>query len=65
MEVDGRKVDKDVMCTLPTLAWSPAAMLPLLLSFTRNTAYVTNRNINDDLQYIQQQEETQFPRTKY
>ena len=41
VEVDGKEVDKGVVCTLPTLAWSPAATLPLLFSFTSNTAYTT------------------------
>jgi hypothetical protein len=57
-------VDKMLLFTLPMLAWYTAATLPLLLSFTSNTAYVTKRNINDDLQYIQQQEGTQFPKDK-
>jgi hypothetical protein len=39
VEVDEREVDKDVVVPLSTLAWSPAATLPLLFSFTRNTAY--------------------------
>ncbi len=41
MEVDEREVDKDVISELPTLAWSPAATLPLLLSFTSISAYTT------------------------
>ena len=40
----------------------PAATLPLLLSFTRNTAYTTKRNNNDEIQYIQKKEGTQFPK---
>ena len=62
VEVDRREVDKGVVVPLSTLAWYTAAMLPLLLSFTRNTAYPTKRNNNDDLQYIQSIEGTQFPK---
>jgi hypothetical protein len=32
--VDGREVDNDVVVPLPTMAWSTATMLPLLLSQT-------------------------------
>ena len=49
VEVDRREVDKMLKYTLPTLAWYTAATLPLLLSFTRNTAYPTKRNNNDEI----------------
>jgi hypothetical protein len=39
VEVDGKKVDKMFVFHFSTLAWSTAATLPLLLSFTRNSAY--------------------------
>jgi hypothetical protein len=62
LEVDGKEVDKVLLFHLSTLARSPAATLPLLLSFTRNTAYTTKRNNNDEIQYIQTMEGTQFPK---
>jgi hypothetical protein len=62
VEVDGKEVDKGVIVPLSTLAWFPAATLPLLLSLTRNTAYTTKRNNNDEIQYIQTMEGTQFPK---
>jgi hypothetical protein len=51
------------MCsTSPRLLGLTAATLPLLLSFTRKTAYTTKRNINDEIQYVQTIEGTQFPK---
>jgi len=41
LEVDGKEVDKVMLFHLSTLARSPAATLPLLFSFTSNTAYTT------------------------
>ena len=41
VEVDGKEVDKVMLFHLSTLARSPAATLPLLFSFTSNTAYTT------------------------
>jgi hypothetical protein len=36
VEVDGKEVDKMFVCTLPTLAWSPAATLPSFISPNNN-----------------------------
>ena len=63
VEVDGKEVEVGVVCTLPTLARSPAATLPSFISPNRNTkALQEKRTINDVSQYIQKKEGTQFPR---
>ncbi len=41
VEVEGKEVDKSVVIPPSTLAWSPAATLPLILSFTSISAYTT------------------------
>jgi len=38
-------VDKGVVIPLTTLAWSPAAMLPLLLAYTTTTKLYKKRGI--------------------
>ncbi len=60
--VDGRKVEQGGVCSLSTMARSPAATLPSFISFTRNTALQQKRTIKGDLQYIQTIEGTQFPK---
>jgi hypothetical protein len=57
VEVDGREVDK-MLFHLPTMAWFTAATLPLLLSFTRNSAYTRK----EEIQYVQTMKGTQFPK---
>jgi hypothetical protein len=43
VRVDGREVDNDVVVPLPTMAWSTATMLPLLLSQTTTKALEEKR----------------------
>jgi hypothetical protein len=57
MEVDGKEVDKMFVFHFSTMAWYTAATLPLLLSFTRNSAYATKRNITGVSQYIHKERE--------
>ena len=46
VEVDGKEVDKGVIVPLSTLAWFPAATLPLLFSLYNNNKLYKKRGLS-------------------
>ncbi len=60
--VDEREVDKDVVFHFTIIAWSTAAMPPLLLASTTIKLYKKRGVIKGDLQHIQTIKLTQFPK---
>jgi hypothetical protein len=63
VEVDEREVDKMLMFHFSTMAWSHSCHTALFYKpKQQQLALQEKRTINDDLQYIQRKEGTEFPK---